>query len=780
MSLDPRQSRPWYAPLRKFERRLEKQPSLNLLLIVVELAVWAFISWLALLPLTQAQQASHIPRVIAIVLAATAVYHFIICYLLNRHISRYEYPRAMKETWPLRRFWASWLGLHIASFIIFNFGWFSILGLLLVWLTPRVIRERLSRELPVEYESGTKLVSKWRVQDEFLTELEANDQGAFFGGVLIPTSEMVTHAKLLGSSRSGKTMLIRLYMQSVLPIKPNKDVMPTEVEAVESIPKKLPAAPETASSRLKRSVARVAESKPPEPRNVSVKSCKTPPRGTRNRALIYDPKTEFIPTLVGMGIAEEDIIVLNPFDARGRCWDMAKDLTDDLDAEALAQILVPERKDAGTGKYFEDATRIMLAAVTKLFMQYAPKRWTLRDLILATESLELITLLLERDPDLAADLRSVGASDTADNVMGTMATVTRRGLKTVAAYMDYHFQEGRSFTLQHWLENKHILLLGTTRKAESTIRPLNQLLITRIFQLATSELYEGYTYIILDELPELGKIGDIDRVARLAASYRVSLMIAFQAYTDLERIYGKDSANSLIGQCDKSAYLRVKDGESAEWAAKQIGQVTKRKKSKSYKPMTDPREKRAIARKIVGLHEERIEEFAVKPPFFLNLKRPKPPSGDGEGAGLSGVFNIGHLSYKHTISTEELSRQLAPDDEGAAKKIDAPRTAQKLRRWTREDVTERLGFARLFLGSPPDLLRGTELESLMHSPGDIPFDFETPEVPELEGEDAEEEVSHTTDVVVRKAPEETVTEDGAREDIRPKRKSRLKKNLKRH
>ena len=574
-------------------------------------------------------------------------------------------------------------------------------------------------------------------------------------------------------------MLIRLYMQSVLPIKPSKDVKPPDATALEPATETLPTPPRMASSRLKRSSARVIESKPSEPRKTLAKSRETPSRGTRNRALIYDPKTEFIPTLMGMGIAEEDIVVLNPFDARGRCWDMAKDLTDDLDAEALAQILVPERKDAGTGKYFEDATRIMLAAVTKLFMQYAPKRWTLRDLILATESLELITLLLERDPDLAADLRSVGASDTADNVMGTMATVTRRGLKTIAAYMDYHLQEGRSFTLQHWLENKYILLLGTTRKAESTIRPLNQLLITRICQLVTSELYEGYTYIILDELPELGKIGDIDRVARLAASYRVSLMIAFQAYSDLERIYGKESANSLIGQCDKSAYLRVKDGESAEWAAKQIGQVTMRKKSKSYKPMNDPREKRAIARKIVGLHEERIEEFAVKPPFFINIKRPKPPSGEGEGAGLTGVYNIGHLTYEHTISTEELSQHLAPNDEDAAKLINAPSSAQKLRRWTREDVTERLGFARLFMGAPPDLLEGTELESLMHSPGDIPFDFDVPEVPEIEGDEAEEEVSHTTDVVVRKAPEETVTEDVAREDIRPKRKSRLKKNFNR-
>ena len=85
-----------------------------------------------------------------------------------------------------------------------------------------------------------------------------------------------------------------------------------------------------------------------------------------------------------------------------------------------------------------------------------------------------------------------------------------------------------------------------------------------------------------------------------------------------------------------------------------------------------------------------------------------------------------------------------PDNKDIPKLLHAPRSAQKLRRWTREDVTERLGFARLFMGAPPDLLEGTELEPLMHSPGDIPFDFETPDLPAIEGSEPDDEVSHTT------------------------------------
>ena len=44
--------------------------------------------------------------------------------------------------------------------------------------------------------------------------------------------------------------------------------------------------------------------------------------GLRFRSLVYDPKTEFYPFLTRMGIPKEQIIVVNPFDARSSAWNL--------------------------------------------------------------------------------------------------------------------------------------------------------------------------------------------------------------------------------------------------------------------------------------------------------------------------------------------------------------------------------------------------------------------------------------------------------------------------
>lgn len=659
---------------RPFERRLEKKPFLNFWLTAAAVFLWVVVAFTASTISTylQFQDSTGITpqeaRAINDTVVLSLLFFAVLCQLgvallVNLHIYRYELPKAMKETWPLRRYWVALLALYGLTLVFFFLGALSFIGCFIGILGPLWGRFIFTRELEREYESGTRLISKIRVQEKIDETYPRSDPGLNFGGVRIPTSESKTHLKIVGTTRSGKTNLLKLFMQSAL------------VDGH---------------------------------------------RGLRDRALIYDPKSEFMPVLVGMGVPEEDIIILNPFDARASAWDLAKDLTDDLDAEALAAILVPERPDAGKNKFFDDATRIILAAMIKLLKQQAPGQWTLRDLILATESRPLISVLLNTDPDLASDLRAVGAAETADNVQGTVATVLRRGLRTVAAYMDMHYQAGRRFTIRDWFENKSILLLGTARKAELTIQPLNQLLLTRIGQIITTDRTHGYTHLILDELPELGQIGDIARVARLAAEFNVSLTIAFQSFSDLVRIYGQEAATSLIEQCGKSAYLRVKGFSTAEWAAKEIGNVTYTRKSKTFTPFADPREKRAIGGSISSLHEERVEEYAVNPSYFQNIHRPDLDTK----TGLAGVYNIRNMMCRHTLSPEYLSRHLKPDAPGIEKMQKAPSSWEKLRRWTKNDVINRLHFDRLLSGLSAKDLEGTGLEHLVNPHLDLdPIDF---------------------------------------------------------
>lgn len=644
--------------LRPIERKIEQNPKLNLVYAAAEMCLWGILAFLLSL-IAYTSDAPPDPTANLVAIAVTVVWHFILFYLAHRHIFNYEYPAMVphmmgwKETHPIVRAWNFLLVGQLLLVASFTGHW--IMGLVCSTLIPPLFLKYLTRELPVEFEQGTKPVLAYRAQEHYDTVRPPQDPGVFFGGMMLPTSEFTTHMKIIGSTRSGKTNLLRLFMQSAL---------------------------------------------------VHTFS------GVKSRAIIYDPKTEFPSLLAGMGIGEEDLLILNPFDARAYAWDMAKDLTDDRDAEAFADIMVPTNPQAGAGKFFDDATRILLGAIVKLYMQYAPGQWTLRDVILGCQSIELLSLLLENDPDLRADLRAAGSGDTAQNVMATLATVTRRGLKTVAAYEHYHHTQGRTFTIEDWMRNTYILLLGCDRRSKATLQPLNQLMMTRISQMVTSQQTDGQTYIILDELPELGKIGDIDRVAKLGASYGVCLSIAFQVYSDVEKIYGKETANSLIGQCDKSAYLRVLDHQTADWSARQIGQTKVKRKMKSYSAGYSASGKDAIADQMHGLSEQTDKEYPFPPEHFLNMGRPDEKAG----TGVSGVYKAGSFVYTTEVSSQFLSKAMMPESANVPAFIEITQRP-KLPRWTREDV-ERLNFAEVLQGVSMERLEGTDLHDLLY-PGEI-------------------------------------------------------------
>jgi Type IV secretion-system coupling protein DNA-binding domain len=668
-----------YRCFRPFERHLERKPFLNLVYAAVEMGFWFVLACLfSMLSLEDTPDAKD---GVFILNFLTVPLHLILFYTIHRHIYNYEYPKMLphlmknQETHPLLRLWVSLIGGHLL-FLVLGYTLHWIAGVLMAFFVPFYFRNLLTRELPVEYVAGTKPILHFRVAEHYEYLKDPEDPGIFFGGVYLPTQEMTTHMKIVGGTRSGKTNILRLFMQSALP----------------------------------HALA-----------------------GTRSRALIYDPKTEFAPLLAGMGIPENDIMILNPFDARGYAWDMAKDLTDDRDAESLAQILVPENPNAGSGRFFDDATRILLGAVAKLFMEVAPGRWTLRDLILACESIEIISILLENDPDLRADLRVVGSGDTAGNVMATVASVTRRGLKTVASYLHYHHSQGRTFTLQDWMSDRYILLLGCDRRSKATLQPLNQLLMTRVSQLLTSQRTDGYTFLILDELPELGSIGDIDRVAKLGASYQVCLCIAFQAYSDLEKIYGKETANSLIGQCDKSAYLRVLDAETAEWQARQIGQTKVRLKMKSYGAGFSMSGKESIGSDIYGVSEQQDKDYPFPQEFFTTIKRPDAK----EKTGLTGVYRVSNFTFAHQLTSRFLSENMLPESPDVADFIEIEERL-KLPRWTREDA-ERLNFAHILRGVRIERLEGTDLYHLLsHAELDRGFELAPIPLPGFLMEDGED------------------------------------------
>ena len=123
-----------------------------------------------------------------------------------------------------------------------------------------------------------------------------------FGKLLIPEQEGTNHLAIIGSTGSGKTTLLRLLLQSILPRIANRD----------------------------------------------------------SRALIYDAKQDALPILSGI-VDPSQVVTLNPFDTRGRAWDISKDINEPRIMEEFCQNLIPPRNESQP--FFTDASRNLMYGV---------------------------------------------------------------------------------------------------------------------------------------------------------------------------------------------------------------------------------------------------------------------------------------------------------------------------------------------------------------------------------------------------------------------------------
>jgi hypothetical protein len=621
-------------------QQLLDNPRLNLTLTVQYLGAWFIAVRVAVLVLQHDYGWRLLGGADLAMLAATG-FAFFRCRDILAHLYGYIRTAALDDTLFPRRHHAYWVSLRNILIILFPLAAiFYPLGIIGTFFAFHRLGNRQIGKLAEEYIRGTRLVSVETVNREYLPKIQAGDDYFWFGGVYLPKSELATHFKIVGGTRSGKTFLLRLYMQSVLS-------------------------------------------------SIGLMTCE-------DRALLFDPRTQFYAFLRGIGIPPEAIIISNVFDARACAWDMAADFFSRDHATMLAAIMLPEKPNgSGSGEFFDKAGKRILAAVAYFLMQQAPGRWTLRDLVLTVQCMELVELIAANDRQLQRDLQVRGSGETKDSVVATVGTIVGDAFETIAAYLDHHQRQGRTFNLHHWFNSSSVLLLGRAPESETTLQPYNELLVARFNQLATSEIRPGYTHAIFDEAPTLGKVGKrLDELVRLGGEYKVSVAVVFQSYGSLEEMFGEKVADALVGQCDKSAYLRALNRPTAQWCSEQIGDTYLRRWTTSTSSGTSTTGVWGATTSTSGTSESEtyVNEPAVPAETIMGIPKPEEKTS----RGIQAFYKVGHHCYPFYIDSHYLGQSLAMNDplSPAFENIPDKRTVETLRLWGEDDL-ERLGLLEI-------------------------------------------------------------------------------------
>lgn len=357
---------------------------------------------------------------------------------------------------------------------------------------------------------GTQLTSLWQVGRRL--RRWQNDRNTFVWGRFgVPLVVAKQHFLLAGTTRSGKTVLLRLLMQSVFP--------------------------------------RIGQ-------------------GEGHRALVYDGKGELLNVILGIKQSYQSVITFNPLDADGLRYEFAADVIDDASANQAATLLFP-KYDSENQPFFSESVQNIAANLMQVFIEIAPGQWRLSHLLYVMRSADRIKAVLgatTKGQDMLSQFEHSG--ETWGNITATISNRIR-DYEIVAALHDHATQ---SFSVKEWNETESILLLQKSQDCPEVMDALNRVIFTLAKRrlLSKPPSPRRRTWLIFDELASIKSkevAKDLGLLLEQGASRNICCALAFQNISALRDEFGQHGADRLVALCGTKALLRFEDYVSAEWAS---------------------------------------------------------------------------------------------------------------------------------------------------------------------------------------------------------------------
>jgi len=334
-----------------------------------------------------------------------------------------------------------------------------------------------------------------------------------WAGLPFPERFSSEHFCIIGATKSGKTITLRLLMQSVLP-----GICP----------------------------------------------------GSESRAVLFDAKGDLFSILAGMPL-QCKVLLFHPYDARSCGWLMGKDVTSFSIALQVASIIV-EKETGDNNSFFTKAARDLFAGVMQALIITRPGNWSFADLLRILSNSEQIESLLRSVPQTRhiADEHFSRNSRTLSSVLYTISANIAM-LRPIAALWE---KSSHQISLTDWVESESILVLGNQENLRAPLDAVNRVLLQRIVELllAQSESDTRRNWFFLDELKEGGKFDLLDRLLTKGRSKGCRAALAWQTMEGLMNTYGEKTAREIEGMCASKCLLRTDSHFTAEYCSKVIGQ----------------------------------------------------------------------------------------------------------------------------------------------------------------------------------------------------------------
>ena len=391
--------------------------------------------------------------------------------------------------------------------------------------------------LPPDPDPKPGLFSRLRAHVEALARPLANNtplsaEARFpllFGGVPLHPDDRYENSLIIGSRGSGKTLLLRLLLQSIVP-------------QIGRRPWKL---------------------------------------------VLLDGKNELYSVLCAL-TDPAHITLTHPFDARSSAWALHEDIRSIEAALEFAAIYVPEDKRASQ-PFFDRAAGRLFYGVTVSFMEM--KRtgqipaYHFHDLIFACQDRHRLRQILAQSEIGEQVARKY--FDVPERLSDVIATLDTK-LAPFEPLAESSAEATSTFSLRRYMAGgPPLLLLGTDESNPVATQAFNRTLFYRLAEHLLARPNNDpadpdppRTFVVIEEASKAGNLA-LDGLSVKGRGKGVVLHIITQSLAGLEAAYGKELTQETLGQFGNRALLRTDEPYTAQFCAELLGPERKFQYSES-------------------------------------------------------------------------------------------------------------------------------------------------------------------------------------------------------
>ena len=316
--------------------------------------------------------------------------------------------------------------------------------------------------------------------------------------------------------------------------------------------------------------------------------------------IVTDPQGELNHQILDFARVTGHIVIIHdPTDDDCARFNLVEGIETVSNARSIAEVLLPSSQG---NDFWQGSARALLAAC---MIRYS----TIGQIVEKLSKLEELIADLERENDDARFLVS-DFIDAAKNAPKQAAGVTATIMRALDAWADSTVRGSTNdsdFLTENIVRSKRpiVLLLSCPGRDRRALAPYLGAVLTKILldldsigeRIAGGALPRPIKFI-LEEFPAMGNLSVIVEQANLVRKRRISFLLACQTIGQLQNIYGRDGAATLLAGMATQIIFGGADKETASYFSSLAGNQTKTIETEAHRP-GQPAQKRTVERPLL-------------------------------------------------------------------------------------------------------------------------------------------------------------------------------------